>query len=198
MERNWEDFLKRNNIEIPQGLPIITICEGVDGSGKTTLMNILMDIIKYSLMIHTSAPPKNVSERYYSNLLKTLMLTIENVEQPLFLDRFHIGEMAYSETFRPHTLDMLKRQKMNLIDRQLEEKKDVKVIYCYAENDVIKDRLINRGDWLITVDDIEPIVTNYDKYLANSNLSIYRLDTTKGISENDIIKIIDFLYNAKQ
>lgn len=192
---NIEQAIKKSEIIIPQGLPVCTLVEGVDASGKSTLLRILMDIIKHSTLIHTSAPPKNVSDKYYTRLLKNIMQLIDTIEQPLFVDRFHIGELTYGSIFRPDSIDKLKRLEMNILDKRLKNNNVTKLIYCYANEDIIRERLHNRGDWHVTTDDISPIMKKYEEFLNKSNLDIFRLDTTDGINEQDIINVLKFIYS---
>lgn len=192
MLKDWHEWWKEQNITLPQKYPRI-IFEGCDASGKTTIQEIMKEIIRHVFIIHTSAPTKGNSKEYFSSLLEKLIEFIDIINQPLFIDRFHIGELVYGSVFRPETIDEAVEKKLYDMEKDL-LKQDVKILYVTASPETIVKRIQNRGDWYVKVSDVEAILNGYEKALAKSRLPIFRLDTTNNYSLEDIKNLILFAY----
>lgn len=192
MLKDWHEWWKEQNITLPQKYPRI-IFEGCDASGKTTIQEIMKEIIRHAFIIHTSAPTKGNSKEYFSSLLEKLIEFIDIINQPLFIDRFHIGELVYGSVFRPETIDEAVEKKLYDMEKDL-LKQDVKILYVTASPETIVKRIQNRGDWYVKVSDVEAILNGYEKALAKSRLPIFRLDTTNNYSLEDIKNLILFAY----
>lgn len=192
MLKDWHEWWKEQNITLPQKYPRI-IFEGCDASGKTTIQEIMKEIIRHAFIIHTAAPTKGNSKEYFSSLLKKLIEFIDIINQPLFVDRFHIGELVYGSVFRPETIDEAVEKKLYDMEKDL-LRQDVKILYVTASPETIVKRIQNRGDWYVKVSDVEAILNGYEKALAKSRLPIFRLDTTNNYSLEDIKNLILFAY----
>jgi thymidylate kinase len=192
MLKDWHEWWKEQNITLPQKYPRI-IFEGCDASGKTTIQEIMKEIIRHAFIIHTSAPTKGNSKEYFSSLLEKLIEFIDIINQPLFIDRFHIGELVYGSVFRPETIDEAVEKKLYDMEKDL-LRQDVKILYVTASPETIVKRIQNRGDWYVKVSDVEAILNGYEKALAKSRLPIFRLDTTNNYSLEDIKNLILFAY----
>ena len=192
MLKDWHEWWKEQNITLPQKYPRI-IFEGCDASGKTTIQEIMKEIIRHAFIIHTSAPTKGNSKEYFSSLLEKLIEFIDIINQPLFIDRFHIGELVYGSVFRPETIDEEIEKKLYDMEKDL-LRQDVKILYVTASPETIVKRIQNRGDWYVKVSDVEAILNGYEKALAKSGLPIFRLDTTNNYSLEDIKNLILFAY----
>lgn len=192
MLKDWHEWWKEQNITLPQKYPRI-IFEGCDASGKTTIQEIMKEIIRHAFIIHTSAPTKGNSKEYFSSLLEKLIEFIDIINQPLFIDRFHIGELVYGSVFRPETIDEAVEKKLYDMEKDL-LRQDVKILYVTASPETIVKRIQNRGDWYVKVSDVEAILNGYEKVLAKSRLPIFRLDTTNNYSLEDIKNLILFAY----
>lgn len=192
MLKDWHEWWKEQNITLPQKYPRI-IFEGCDASGKTTIQEIMKEIIRHAFIIHTSAPTKSNSKEYFSSLLEKLIEFIDIINQPLFIDRFHIGELVYGSVFRPETIAEAVEKKLYDMEKDL-LRQDVKILYVTASPETIVKRIQNRGDWYVKVSDVEAILNRYEKALAKSRLPIFRLDTTNNYSLEDIKNLILFAY----
>lgn len=192
MIKDWNEWWKEQNITLPKKYPKI-IVEGCDASGKTTIQEVMKEIIRHSFIVHTSAPTKGNSKEYFSSLLDKLMEFMDIINQPIFLDRFHIGELVYGSIFRPETIDETVEKRLYDMENTL-LKQDVKMLYVTASSETIVKRIQNRGDWYVKVSDVEDILARYEKALAKSKLPIFRLDTTNNYSPEDIKKLILFSY----
>lgn len=189
---NWRKWWKEQNISLPDKNPIVN-WEGVDGAGKTTLQNIVMDIIGHTFLVHTSAPKKEMTPLYYSNLLSGILDCFKNIKQPLFFDRFHIGELTYGSIFRKETIDENTIKRMEEIDKQL-CKLEAKTIYVYAEPEIIKERIGTRGDWYIQPGNVEMLLKTYNEQLSKTSTPILKVDNSGPITEEKIKKILFFIY----
>lgn len=192
MVKDWYEWWKEQNITLPKKYPKI-IVEGCDASGKTTIQEVMMEIIRHSFIVHTSAPTKGNFKEYFSSLLDKLMEFMDIINQPIFLDRFHIGELVYGSIFRPETIDEVVEKRLYDMENNL-LRQDVKILYVTASPETIVKRIQNRGDWYVKVSDVEDILARYEKALAKSKLPIFRLDTTNNYSPEDIKKLILFSY----
>lgn len=188
----WYSWWGKQNIVLPQKNPVL-IFEGCDGTGKTTIQEVLRNIIRHAFLIHTSAPKKGNPKEYYYNILNRLLKVVEVLNQPVFFDRFHIGEIVYGSIFRTETMDSLMEKTIFQLEDVLQNK-DARIIYVTASPQIIAKRLHDRGDWYVKESDIERILNRYEEVLKKSKLPIYRLDTTNNYTAEDIKNLVLFAY----
>ena len=193
---NWQEWWEGQGIVLPKKHPVL-IFEGCDASGKTTIQEILREIIRHTFLIHTSAPVKGNSKEYFYNLLDKLTDFAGIINQPLFFDRFHVGELVYGSIFRPETIDDAVKEKMFRLEERLAEK-EAKMVYITASPDTIVNRLKKRGDWYVQPSDVQRILDKYEQMLAKSRLPIFRLDTTSDYTPVDIKNLVLFSYGLQQ
>lgn len=193
---NWQEWWEGQGIVLPKKHPVL-IFEGCDASGKTTIQEILREIIRHAFLIHTSAPVKGNSKEYFYNLLDKLTDFASIINQPLFFDRFHVGELVYGSIFRPETIDDAVKEKMFRLEERLAEK-EAKMVYITASPDTIVNRLKKRGDWYVQPSDVQRILDKYKQMLAKSRLPIFRLDTTSDYTPVDIKNLVLFSYGLQQ
>jgi thymidylate kinase len=109
------------------------IVEGADGVGKTTIVNYLAE--KFNLTKrHITSQDLNTFLFYY-NLL-------EDNDNVIF-DRHFIGEMIYPYLFNRKG-NLTNEQFDILLNKALTE--DTYIFIITADNDIIKQRLLERGD----------------------------------------------------
>lgn len=193
---NWQEWWEGQGIVLPKKHPVL-IFEGCDASGKTTIQEILREIIRHAFLIHTSAPVKGNSKEYFYNLLDKLTDFAGIINQPLFFDRFHVGELVYGSIFRPETIDDAVKEKMFRLEERLAER-EAKMVYITASPDTIVNRLKKRGDWYVQPSDVQRILDKYEQMLAKSRLPIFRLDTTSDYTPADIKNLVLFSYGLQQ
>lgn len=193
---NWQEWWEGQGIVLPKKHPVL-IFEGCDASGKTTIQEILREIIRHAFLIHTSAPVKGNSKEYFYNLLDKLTDFAGIINQPLFFDRFHVGELVYGSIFRPETIDDAVKEKMFRLEERLAER-EAKMVYITASPNTIVNRLKKRGDWYVQPSDVQRILDKYEQMLAKSRLPIFRLDTTSDYTPADIKNLVLFSYGLQQ
>lgn len=193
---NWQEWWEGQGIVLPKKHPVL-IFEGCDASGKTTIQEILREIIRHAFLIHTSAPVKGNSKEYFYNLLDKLTDFAGIINQPLFFDRFHVGELVYGSIFRPETINDAVKEKMFRLEERLAER-EAKMVYITASPDTIVNRLKKRGDWYVQPSDVQRILDKYEQMLAKSRLPIFRLDTTSDYTPVDIKNLVLFSYGLQQ
>ena len=193
---NWQEWWEGQGIVLPKKHPVL-IFEGCDASGKTTIQEILREIIRHAFLIHTSAPVKGNPKEYFYNLLDKLTDFAGIINQPLFFDRFHVGELVYGSIFRPETIDDAVKEKMFRLEERLAER-EAKMVYITASPDTIVNRLKKRGDWYVQPSDVQRILDKYEQMLTKSRLPIFRLDTTSDYTPVDIKNLVLFSYGLQQ
>lgn len=182
----WKEWLKEQHIHIDNTKLMVVISEGVDCAGKSTINELLQEIIRHTFLIHTSAPPKGSSPEYYNLLLRNSIPFIQSLRQPVIIDRFHVGESVYGRVFRGYELNAGEIE-------PLLNGLNVKQVYVTADTGIIMQRLQKRGDWYVEEKDIQPILDEYERELKKSNLPTFILDTSNDISEQDVISLLKFL-----
>jgi len=84
------------------------VCEGVDGIGKSSLIQEIKNQLGFRNVIHFSKPEnlkfykdyKDPILAYQYESFKQLMLMLQQKEVPFIFDRSHIGEFVYGPMYR--------------------------------------------------------------------------------------------------
>lgn len=163
---------------------MIVCLEGPDGSGKSTLVNYLID--KYNMtMKHSSSETRNDIE-YHLDLLK---------DDNVVLDRYNLGEIVYPEVYG-------RVPKMNW-DEQIDvmntcmDKNVYYIIFYASDFNTLRERLFKRGDTKQVLENAEKINLVF-KTLAHmfSELypNVYALDISK---ESDQIEFFENILKEK-
>lgn len=113
---------------------------------------------------------------------------IESLDQPIVLDRFHIGEKVYGKIFRGYDFNEVE------LDERLHSM-GAKHLFVTAEERVLINRLNKRGDWYVNQSDIGVILDSYEKELWHSQLDLHVFDTSEEITEEDFARLLKFIYD---
>lgn len=170
--------------------PIVILVEGVDCSGKSTLVEALSK--KYpGILLKLNYRPKDKSEQetlIYKRHVYSMMSFINDnrKDKSIILDRFYSSELVYSKVKRKY--DAFKDSTYFKIDKSLSCLPNL-YIYCSPGNDVIIERLKQRGDDYIDEKDVQALSDRYDLFYEKTTLNKMKVDTTKNIEE--LLKLIE-------
>ena len=132
---------------------MLIILEGCDATGKTTLANMLAPLLNAQIVHSTAETPNDY--RYFEELLRASEYT------NIIADRFCYSQFVYQDSeHRPLKLVSDEYMKfkdewevLHMLECQM-LRYNTKVIYCYADADVIADRMIARGENPNGIDEI--------------------------------------------
>lgn len=132
---------------------MLIILEGCDATGKTTFANMLAPLLNAQIIHSTAETPNDY--RYFEELLRASEYT------NIIADRFCYSQFVYQDSeHRPLKLVsdeymMFKNEweVLHMLECQM-LRYNTKVIYCYADPDVIAERMIARGENPIAIDEI--------------------------------------------
>jgi deoxyadenosine/deoxycytidine kinase len=136
----------------------LIVVEGVDGSGKTTLVSELSEQLGHECVVKHRGPLKlHPLVEYQHDLLK-----YEPSNEVHFVcDRWHIGEMVYGPLYRGETrLTPAMRRHIELF---LDSRGAVKIIVD-VPLDVVKHRLAHRGEDFLQNNDVALVHDWYSHY----------------------------------
>lgn len=112
------------------------IIEGIDGSGKTTLANKLVENYHLNNNIHLTAKTEN-DFKFHMGLL------INN--QKTVFDRFHFSEFnVFSPLYGRKT--KLTHEEWDLINKQIIENNDLFIVMVCSDMSIVDARLVERGE----------------------------------------------------
>lgn len=138
-------------------MPII-IVEGVDGSGKSTFVEKLLDTIPWGfdkIKIHRGVPVGTVEQEYVDPLLRL------RGKEFLVTDRWHVGEMIYGPIYRGES--KVKGVWEDNIELYLGMKGAVRVIMA-PPIEVVKQRLADRGEDYLKDEHVDEVYDFYKRY----------------------------------
>ena len=112
------------------------IIEGIDGSGKTTLANKLVENYHLNNNIHLTAKTEN-DFKFHMGLLINNCRTV--------FDRFHFSEFnVFSPLYGRKT--KLTHEEWDLINKQIIENNDLFIVMVCSDMSIVDARLVERGE----------------------------------------------------
>jgi len=157
------------------------IVEGVDKSGKSSLINELSQLLNYPIVKNEFKPTEHKPEfiaGVYAGLYNTLLSCYSG---DIILDRSHITEIVYGRIVRSY--NALKY--FNWL--QFEEEKLVKkavVIYMTANDTTLERRHKEDKEEYINVKQIPHIQQAYRDHIVSSNLEYLQLSSERDMNKN--------------
>lgn len=139
---------------------MIVVFEGADGAGKSTMIEAvaaeaLKDGIE-SAVWHAGPFPEG------SNPWSEYVFPLSNLQPStgwmVLIDRWHVGELVYGPIFRGQS--RLSHAQRGWIDRYLSSIGALQV-YLTASHDELSKRLTARGDPMVKVEHLQPILDGY-------------------------------------
>jgi len=162
---------------------MLIIFEGVDCSGKTTIIEQLMKHSRNCFHIRRSDIPASSNESEIGRLkrsYKTIHEIYKNAIRPrkahLIVERFYPSELAYSKVKRGYEAfdDKFYHTFEDQLIRDFEEE-EVVIIYVFQELKILKDRLISRGDDYIKIEELSELNQRYLEFLEWSKINTYSI-----------------------
>src|SRR5690348_7377469 len=167
---------------------MLIIVEGPDGAGKSTLVKRLVAYVKSECagdqqvveVLHARPPTRHPLVEYEDALLEYRPGTARHI----IADRWHIGEAVYPDLLGrttqwdsavAHHIDMFLQSRGALI------------IYLDPQLPVLKCALVDRGDDMITVDDLPEIKSRYQDAMTSVKTLFF---TFGGIISDASLRIV--------
>lgn len=160
------------------------ILEGADGTGKSTLAAALLEATKGHLLHGSWDKDWNISE-YHTMMISSAKRLLEY--QDVIIDRWAVSENVYANAFRGGSKYFDADDFMEFTLKALDVK-NVTFIYCESEN-VIENHKNNSKIRKEMFEDMEPVVSEYQKYLETTRYKWNHYDFTK-VDMNEFVKEI--------
>lgn len=168
----------------------IIVC-GSDGVGKSTFIRNLQELTNMAVVQGSSF---EISEKGTEEMYKWSKEMLETGSDMIY-DRFFYSNAVYGDLFGYPTMTEAQFSELN----DMANKNSV-VYYLTADTDVIKNRLVNRGDDMVNPEDIEGIKLGYEKmwnkYMPDRLVTLRVDDDTLLDIESEIYKKV-LEYNAE-
>ena len=148
----------------------IIIVEGIDGAGKTTLINKISNLLNVNnqeyTVVHKTQPKLNGYEEYIKPL--------KDLKNILVADRWHVSETIYGPIYRGKSL--LDDNMVNYFESLLNVIGAVKIVVA-PPADIVFDRMKKRGEDFLQDEDFNKIYNEYLKYALKYDYIIANDDT---------------------
>ena len=162
--------------------PIMIIVDGCDCTGKTTLINELSRITGFKAL---KGSDFNIAEQGTEKMYE-FMLSLSRLNESVILDRYFISNLVYAPMYNAN---MLKENHIKSIINEIKRKSIT--IYLFADEDIIRNRMINRSDDYININDIGEILSRYKEKIDEYKNDITILEFDTGIySSNEIANMV--------
>ena len=165
-------------IYIAKEVIAMLIIEGLDGSGKTTLINQLLTKDKKLLK------PENIN-----NSFEKYHVLLKETSPNSLMDRSFISEMVYGKVLSNKT--KLTEEEYQQLLKLYSKSKSI-VIYLYAPKEVLLNRRINdKKDKLVLLKFYEKLLNEFDYRLSEANIYLptYKINTYKNSQEEVLSKV---------
>lgn len=162
---------------------MIVIIEGVDGVGKTTLCQQIVEKYNYEYIKESYTDDCKEKEHRITLMLQRLFLKKNYIyDRTTLIDDFVYSFLNQTESTLSEYFDII----TNLLDR-------CQIIHLYLDEKIRSKRLNERGDQYITNDQIEQIAENYERfYNYLDNVQYVELS---GNLEKDVEKVMEVINN---
>lgn len=160
---------------------LFVVFEGVDGSGKTSLAK---QIAKNNNVNYTHNDKSRSYEEGKANSFNYIK-TLEKMKTGVIDRLVHTGETVYAPLYRGYDgIDYFEELENEMID-----KFNIVIVYVYANDDVIIDRLNKRGEDYIDINHIKALKDNYANYLSKTKIPFIAFNNSEGSIEKNAIKL---------
>lgn len=153
---------------------MLIICEGVDGSGKTTLVERLANLLEGNVRVLHRGPPTDHPLREYELDLQDYR---PGSGEHVICDRWHLGELIYGPLYRGESLLEGAGQ---LHVEMLLQARGALLVHVDEPLDVVRERLATRGETYLRPEDVEWVWRQYDEVVYASHLET--LDSSSSLA----------------
>ncbi|SNZ10025.1 Thymidylate kinase [Terribacillus aidingensis] len=152
---------------------MLIFIEGTDCNFKSTIAAILSEELNYSVTKGSSfeLASKGNKELYVH------FRAIADLEKGI-VDRYIYSNLVYASKYRDFSI-INNTQKVHL--ESLLKDKSV-VLYLFASDEVVQQRIEQRGDEYINTKDISELNKSYSKVMESSGMTVLSFDTSKNSS----------------
>lgn len=165
---------------------MLIICEGSDGSGKTTLVNRIADTLRTAYpgdtvtVLHKGPPVEHPLDEYERPLFNYRPGTGQHV----ICDRWHVGEYVYpSIVQRPTAGDLAV---FRHVDAFLQSRGAL-LVHVRPPHEINVKRLVTRGDEFVTAQQLRPLRQKFNDYMKRTTLSTLIAEVSDPFTIEDII-----------
>lgn len=166
---------------------MIIITEGIDCSGKSTLIEALAKEIGYEVQQGSSF---SITANKTEEELFEAFMSFTKLDN-IILDRYMYSNLVYAPLYNDYAC--LSDEHRKFIEREI--KGDTLLVYLCADKSTIAQRFKTRGEEYVDESKITAILDGYDAQLGKTSLDFLIYDTSY-LETNDIVKsIVGYLEN---
>lgn len=182
---------------------MLIILEGADGTGKSTLAEGLMPLLKgIKLVLNYSYPREKTKPEciaYARGEYEASMRVFKKFTDKMWIicDRFHIGEYAYGPVMRGYlqreASETLQRIEKSLLE-ELGGKMKIRLIVTSCDPELAWKRSREKADTYVTDPlTIEELILRYRHAFKLSKLPKLKLDTGKLNKQQCLLEAVEFI-----
>ena len=150
---------------------LFVVFEGVDGVGKTTLANKIAEMYKVDVVHNDKSLTYEDGKKNSYNYIETL----RNMKTCVIDRLVHTGEAVYAPIYRGYDGS----DYFEDLETKMMEEFNIIIVYVYADDETIKNRLKNRGEDYINIEDIKELKNNYNNFLSKTKIPYMIFNSSK-------------------
>lgn len=183
-------------------LKILIILEGADGTGKSTLADNLMRLLKgVKILVNYSYPREKTKQEnlaYARGEYEASLRIFEKITDKVWIiaDRFHLGEYVYGRVMRNYTEKECEETVMRIEDRLLNRlggTLKVRLIVASCPTDIAWKRLKETETYITGSLVLQQLLIRYVNAFNLSILPKLYLDTHKFDKQECMLKALKFI-----
>ena len=169
---------------------MLILFEGVDKSGKTTLINNFVDLSKMQVFKSPIPPTAQLQARSFLNgYYSGLYAAVKKLGVDMIFDRSHITELAYAKIKRGYS------PASGLWKAWAEENSHITVVvYVDTPTGTLKKRFVDDNEEYVKVREIDALKESYQKVMNKMDLSLVYIDGSKS-KQNMLTQLVIQLSN---
>lgn len=164
---------------------MLIIVEGVDKTGKSTLVDFILKNMPDTYLLKNGSRPKDGSDIERSKIINAYwkILSIYRYsfkESILIMDRYVISELVYCLKRGYKALDDSEPGKeLKMIINELEQEGDIIIIHCSTDPKLIKQKFIDDGEEYTNLDEVEKFDEKYRVEIGKLKIKNIPYDYTR-------------------